>query len=162
MWWRATSGALARTALAALVPFVAALVTDPAGAWLPAASIVSMATVLAAVTALAGMPDPDGLSWAELAGARALRTFGQTVAAAAGAAVMLSDVAWSEVLPVALGAALTSLVLAAVQALPSFDANDPSQLHIKLVPDVDSIADAMVKASVKAVPDPEYPTPGSI
>ena len=55
----------------------------------------------------------------ELALIRALRTLGQAVVAGAGTAVLLTDVPWSTVLPHALAAAIGTLVLAAVQALPT-------------------------------------------
>lgn len=115
-WWRSIAGALLRTVLAALVPFIPALVADPAGTWEVAALTVGLVLVLAVASALRSIPTAG--SWWEVAIQRALRQFGQMVAAAAGSAVLLTDVDWRTVLIAAAGSALSTLVIAALASLP--------------------------------------------
>lgn len=118
-WWRCVAGALLRTVLAALVPFIPALVANPAGAWKVTVLTVGLVLVLAIASALASLPDPSTGSWWEVAVQRALRQFGQMVAAAAASAALLTDVHWRAVLIAAAGSALSTLVIAALASLPA-------------------------------------------
>lgn len=140
-FWRTTLGALLRSALAALVPFVYPLVQHPAATWLPMLLTVALAVVVAIATALAGLPDPTTMSWWELALTRALRQVGQMVIAGSATALLLTDVPWSTVLPNAAAAALTTMILAAVQALPKpldLGATSDGAAVITTVPDTSS------------------------
>ncbi len=118
VFWRTTAGALLRTALAALAPFVPALTTDPAGTWQLAGLTVALAVVVAVGTALRSMPDLTGAPWWEVAFQRALRQFGQMIVAGSAGALVLTDVDWRTVLLAALASAVSTLVLAAIDVLP--------------------------------------------
>lgn len=61
--------------------------------------------------------------WCKAALIRSLRTFAQTAAAAIGAAALISEVSWPEVLSAAALAAILSLLMS-VGGLP--EAEDPS------------------------------------
>lgn len=117
-WWRSIAGALLRTALAALVPFIPALVADPAATWRVAALTLGLVLVLAIASALGSLPDLATGTWWEIAIQRSLRQFGQMVAAAAASAALLTDVHWRAVLVAAAGSALSTLVIAALASLP--------------------------------------------
>lgn len=119
-WWRSIAGALLRSGLAALVPFIPAIVANPAGTWQIAALTVALVVVLAAASALGSLPDLSGsASWWEVAIQRSLRQFGQMVGAAAASAAILTDVNWRAVLIAAAGSALSTLVIAALASLPT-------------------------------------------
>lgn len=118
-WWRSIAGALARTGLAALVPFIPLLLANPAGTWRVATLTVALALVLAVASALGSLPDPTSGTWWEIATQRALRQFGQMVAAAAASAALLTDVHWRAVLVAAASSALSTLVIAALASLPA-------------------------------------------
>lgn len=128
-WWRSIAGALLRTCLAALVPFIPALVADPAGTWKVAALTIALVLVLAVASALGSLPDLSTGSWWEVAIQRALRQFGQMVAAAAASAALLTDVHWAAVLIAAAGSALSTLVLAALASLPAAPLPVPAGGH---------------------------------
>lgn len=118
-WWRSIAGALLRTGLAALVPFIPALVANLAGTWRVAALTVALVLVLAAASALGSLPDLTTAPWWEVAVQRSLRQFGQMVAAAAASAALITDVNWRVVLVAAAGSALSTLVIAALASLPA-------------------------------------------
>lgn len=108
---------LLKTALAALVPFIPALVANPAEAWPVAVFTIALAVVIAAATALVSIPDVSDQGWLVAALAKGLRQFGQMIVAATAGAVLLTDVEWSSVLTTAAASAVTTLVIAAVDGL---------------------------------------------
>ncbi len=118
-FWRRIGWSLLRTGLAALTPFIPALIADPVGAWSLAALTVGLALVLTVATALVSVPDPTASPWWEVAITRALRQFGQMVVAGTAGAVILTDVDWRAVLTAAAVSALTTLILAAIDAIPT-------------------------------------------
>jgi len=119
-FWTRIGWGLARAALAALVPFIPALVDDPAGAWRPALTTVVLLLVTMVATSLRGLPDGSGAWWA-VALQRAVRQFGQFVAAGLVTAVALSDVDWPTLLHGAVASALATFILAALTLLPGTD-----------------------------------------
>lgn len=121
-FWKEAGWAVARTALAALAVFVPELVANPLETWQPAALTVALATAVGTATALANLPDATGAPWWERALAKGLRQFGQMVVAASASAVVFTDVAWGEVLPLAAGSALATVILAALSFLPGAEA----------------------------------------
>jgi len=131
-WWKALVWPLIRTAVAAVVPFVPSLTSDPASVWLVALLTVAMAEVLTVASGLAGLPDSMGAPWYERALAKGLRQFGQMVLSVGASAILLTDVAWAEVLPVAASSALATVILAALTSLPSEPSlPDDGQTHFR-------------------------------
>lgn len=117
-FWRALAWSLLRTALTATLPFLPALTADFASVWSGWVLTVGLALVVAVLTSLGGIPDPQGVPWWQVLIARSLRQFGQVLAGAIGSAVLLTDVAWGDVLPLAAQAAVGTLVLTALLYLP--------------------------------------------
>lgn len=118
-FWQAIGWALARTVMAAVVPFLPALFADPAGAWLPALLQIIPMMIVAVLTMLGGLPSVDSGPWWEVALQRAVRQFGQYLLAALPASFLLSDVDWRSVLLAAASSAVATLVLAALSIIPS-------------------------------------------
>lgn len=123
MFWRHAWGAIARTALAALVPFLPGLWTNLADTWLLAAATVALVVIVAIANSLKGTVDPDGAPWALVLLARGLRQFGQYIVGGTVGAVLLWDVDWRTLLLSAAASATSTVVLAAITLLPQ-DAGD--------------------------------------
>lgn len=121
-FWQMVGWAVLRTALAALVPAIPALVNDPTTAWLPALLTVGLIVVITIATLLAGLPSTDSGTWWAVAAQRAVRQFGQYVAGAAVGGVLLTDFDWRLILTAALASALSTFILAALTLVPSLDA----------------------------------------
>lgn len=118
LFWRSIGWALVRTALAGLVPFIPALTSDPAGAWLPALATVGLLLIAAVTTSLKGLADPVAVPWWQILASRGLRQFGQFVAAGLVGAVVLSDVDWRALLTAAAASAISTVILAALTLIP--------------------------------------------
>jgi len=135
-WWKSAGLRALRTLLVVVAPFVPALVSDPAGAWVAAASTVALAVIASLVTSLANLPEVDGTPrpwWAAMLD-RTVRTFFQAFLAGLGSAVLLSDVAWAQLAEHAAIAALGSLVLAVVSMLPEAQpATVPADTVVQIV-----------------------------
>lgn len=127
-WWAAVARPLIRTALAGVVPFVPALVADPAGAWQVAVLTVALAVVGAVGLALVSLPDAGVTSWWERALRRAVRQFGQMLVASTASAVLLTDVDWGAVGRTALASALVTVILAALGQDEQPETMDPAYL----------------------------------
>ena len=116
-FWRSIAWMLIRTAAAAVVPFVPALVATPAAAWLPALLTVALVVVVTVASALAGLPDASGVWW-QVALQRAVRQLGQYVVGATVGAAMLSDLDWRQILTAAVASAVSTFILAALSLTP--------------------------------------------
>ncbi len=121
-FWQMVGWAVARTALAAVVPFIPALVADPVTAWLPAVLTVGLVVVITIATLLAGLPATDSGPWWAVAAQRAVRQFGQYVAGAVVGGVLLTDFDWRTILTAAVASALSTFILAALTLVPSLEA----------------------------------------
>ena len=118
-FWRAAGIRALRTALVAAAPFLLPLVGGDWGDVAQAAGAIALVAVLSLATSLASLPEL-GITrsrWAALLD-RSLRTFGQTLAASIGSALVWSDVDWRLALVQAAAAAVTTAVLAIVEQLP--------------------------------------------
>lgn len=118
-FWQAAGARALRTVLVAALPFLAPLV---GGDWTvvgQAGLAFAFAAVLSLVTSLASLPELGGgrSRWAALID-RAARTFGQTLVASIGSALVWSDVDWTLALVQAGTAAITTAILAIVEQLP--------------------------------------------
>jgi len=119
-WWKAAGLRALRTLLVVLAPFVPALVDDPTGTWVAAASTVALAVIASLATSLANLPELGGTArpwWAGMLD-RVVKTFFQAILAGLGSAVLLSDVAWAQLAEHAAVAAIGSLILALIATLP--------------------------------------------
>ncbi len=116
-FWRSIAWMLLRTAGAALVPVIPSLFADPASAWLPALLSVGFVVVVAAASALAGLPDGTG-PWWQVALQRAVRQYGQYVVGATAGLALLSDVHWGTILAAAAASAVSTFILAALSLTP--------------------------------------------
>ncbi|MFE9232065.1 hypothetical protein [Cellulosimicrobium funkei] len=118
-FWQAAGARALRTVLVAALPFLAPLV---GGDWTvvgQAGLAFAFAAVLSLVTSLASLPELGGgrSRWAALLD-RSARTFGQTLVASIGSALVWSDVDWRLALIQAATAAITTAVIAVVDQLP--------------------------------------------
>ncbi|PFG16266.1 hypothetical protein ATK74_0800 [Propionicimonas paludicola] len=164
-FWRLVAGALARTAIAALVPAFPALLADPAGVWRTTALTVGFTVVGALASAFAGLPTTDGGPWWSVALQRGVRQFGQYVAAATASGVLLSDFDWPTILIAAVGSAGSTIFLAALALAPSL--SDPAVVELAgkrytgvlPVPEDDDVEDVTPDAAAD-VPDEPFPDPG--
>jgi hypothetical protein len=118
-FWASIAWALARTLAAGLVPFIPGLVADPAGTWQVATLTIALLLIVTVATKWKNIPDEAGVSWWVVALTRALRQFGQMVVAAAVGAQLVTDVDWAHVVGAALVSALTTLILASIDAMPA-------------------------------------------
>lgn len=158
-WWAAVAWPLIRTALAGVVPFVPALVADPAGAWQVAVLTVALAVVGAVGLALVSIPDAGVTSWWERALRRAVRQFGQMLVASTASAVLLTDVDWGTVGRTALASALVTVILAALGQDEQPESMDPAYLPPAAEwPADDRLADIEREADKQAAL--HDPTPG--
>lgn len=125
-WWGAALRRMLRTCLATLVGTLPVLLGGDARASLLALSTIALAAVLSLATSLAGLPELTDVAvpWWRAALQRAARTLGQMLAAAAASAVVLTDISW-DVVGQALLAAVVTLILAAIDALPEVALEDP-------------------------------------
>jgi hypothetical protein len=128
---RSITRVLLKTALAALVPFIPALISDPASNWQVAVFTVALAVVIAAVTALVSLPDLSGEGWIAASLAKALRQFGQMIIAATAGAVLITDVDWPTILKAGAVSALTTLIIAAVDSLGKVDDTEVDLLPLE-------------------------------
>lgn len=157
-WWAAVAWPLIRTALAGVVPFVPALVADPAGAWQVAVLTVALAVVGAVGLALVSLPDAGVTSWWERALRRAVRQFGQMLVASTASAVLLTDVDWATVGRTALASALVTVILAALGQDKQPETMDPAYVPPAVEWHPAGLADIEREADEQAA---QYdPTPG--
>lgn len=121
LWLRLAGARALRTALVTLVPLLPFLLAgDDVGATL---STIAMAGVLSLVTSLAGLPENTGrhVTWWYATAVRAVKTFGQVLAAQLAVAVILTDVDWAVALWSAFGSACGTVLLAAIARLPEVE-----------------------------------------
>ena len=129
-FWRSIGWALARTALAGVVPFLPALVANQPGAWTLAGSTVAMLLIATTLTSLRGIPDPDSAPWWQILLSRGLRQAAQFAAAGTVGAVLLSDIDWAVLGQQTAASALSTVLLAALTILPS----DTAPAEVAVVP----------------------------
>ncbi len=118
-FWQAAGARALRTVLVAALPFLAPLIGGDWTAVGQAGLAFAFAAVASLATSLASLPELGATRsrWAALLD-RSLRTFGQTLAASIGSALVWSDVDWRLALVQAATAAITTAVLAVVEQLP--------------------------------------------
>ena len=143
-FWKRIGWALARTAAAALTPFVPALLAHPTSGstWLGAVLTLGFILVLTVATKLASLPDETGMPWWVVAFTRALRQFGQMIIAGTLGATILSDVQWGPLLQRSAVAAASTLILAAVDAIPKTIL--PAPVGVDGVPNISSLPAALL------------------
>lgn len=120
VWWLAAGQRAARSALVTLLAWMPALLDDVAATAPAAGSTVALAVVLSLVTSLRWLPELDGAPrpWWAATIDRVVRTFFQVLLAGIPAVTLLQDVPWLVLLEQAAAAALGTLVLAMISALP--------------------------------------------
>lgn len=120
-WLRLAGARSLRTALVALVPMLPTLWLgqDVAATF----SMIAMAGAFSLVTSLAGLPENTGkhVPWWHATTVRAVKTFGQVLAAQLATAIFITDVSWTTVAWSALGAACGTVLLAVIARLPEVD-----------------------------------------
>lgn len=118
-FWQAAGARALRTVLVAALPFLAPLVGGDWTAVGQAGLAFAFAAVASLATSLASLPElgTTRSRWAALLD-RSVRTFGQTLAASIGSALVWSDVDWRLAVVQAAAAAVTTAVLAIVERLP--------------------------------------------
>lgn len=119
-WWSAAGQRALRTVLVALVPFVPPILQGSTQAIWAALSTSALAAVLSIAWSFRSLPEVDGLPrpWWAAALDRFVRTFAQVLLAGIPAVTLIQDVPWQVLLTNALAAAVGSLILAAISALP--------------------------------------------
>ena len=119
-WWSAAGQRALRTVLVALVPFVPPILQGSVEAMWAALSTSTLAAVLSLAWSFRSLPEIDGLPrpWWAAALDRFVRTFAQVLLAGIPAVTLIQDVPWPVLLSNALAAAVGSLILAAISALP--------------------------------------------
>jgi len=124
-WWTAAGQRAAYTALVVLLPY-AALVSTGQVPVVEALLAVALAVVASLATSAAGLPEVDGrdvpLVLAVLV--RVVKTAAQTVVAALGSAVLLTDVDWHTVWLAVAAAALGTLIRTLLVYLPETTATE--------------------------------------
>jgi hypothetical protein len=134
-FWAAIGWALLRTGLAALVPFLPALLSTPQQAVIPAVLTIGLVLVVTVATMLAGLPSTDTGAWWEVASQRAVRQLGQYIVGAVAGAVLLTDLDWRSIITAALASAISTFILASLTLVPSL-ADDPLTVPGDVVEDV--------------------------
>lgn len=117
-FWRSMGGALTRTAMAGLAPFLPGLTSDPAATWPKAAATVGLLLIATIGTSLQGVPDPSSAGWGQLLTARGLRQFGQFLVGSVAGSALLADVDWTALLQQAGTSAASTVVLGALTLAP--------------------------------------------
>jgi hypothetical protein len=121
-WWVQASKRAAATALAGLIPYVTLVLTDatPLGR---AASATALLILASYATSLAGLPElgREGVSLVRAAITRTLKTFGQSLTAWIGTAVLFSELDWTVATVAVVGPTLITLLRTLLTALPEVD-----------------------------------------
>ncbi|MHA7617419.1 hypothetical protein ACX12M_02760 [Cellulosimicrobium cellulans] len=135
-FWQAAGARALRTVLVAALPFLAPLIGGDWAAVGQAGLAFAFAAVASLATSLASLPElgTTRSRWAALLD-RSVRTFGQTLAASIGSALVWSDVDWRLALVQAATAAVTTAILAIVEQLPE------TVPAIEAEPDADGVHD---------------------
>lgn len=122
-FWRSMGGALTRTAMAGVAPFLPGLTSDPAATWPKAAATVGLLLVATIGTSLQGVPDPSSAGWGQLLTARGLRQFGQFLVGSVAGSALLADIDWTSLLQQAGTSAASTVVLGALTMAPGATAS---------------------------------------
>lgn len=147
-FWRSMGGALVRTAMAGIAPFLPGLTSDPAATWPKAAATVGLLLVATVATSLQGTPEASSAGWGQLLTARGLRQFGQFLAGGATGAALLSEVDWGTLLQQAGTSAASTVVLGALTMAPG--ATGPAA-----APEADEDADGFPPDYLYGYPAPD-------
>ncbi|WP_372595575.1 holin [Actinotalea sp.] len=142
-WWAAAIQRALRSALVVLVPLIPGILSGDSATILAAASTAALMAVLSLATALASLPEVDGMprAWWVAALDRTVKTFAQALIAAIPAVTLIHEVPWTLVLMHAAAAAAGSLVLAVISILPE---SLPVTIPIDTVlPDGRTVTDAV-------------------
>lgn len=118
-WWKAAGLRVAKTALLTFSAYllVGGGISDVE--WTVALSGTALASLLSLLTSAVSLPEVgnEQPKWIAVA-SRTLKTFAQNMVAGIGPATLLNEVAWGAILDVAILAAVGSMVLAVITALP--------------------------------------------
>lgn len=110
-WWKAATMRALRTAAVVAIPYVpTALAAED---YIILGSVALTAAILSYLTSLTGLPEADGEGrpWFYSLGARVLKTVAQALAVAAGSAVLITDIDWSQVPALVASAAIGSALI---------------------------------------------------
>lgn len=132
-WWKQTYGALFRTLIAGLAPFLLAYSNGQPQDWRVVASQVGLLLIMAALSSLKGIPVPNGASYWEVLGARFLRQFAQFLIAGIGTAVYFTEVPWWAVLVGATTSALSTVLIGSLYLLPGQHTETQEEVEVVVV-----------------------------
>jgi len=118
-WWKAAGSRALRTAVAVLIPFLAASTLTEID-WRLVLSTVGLSVIASGLTSLVGLKELTGEGVPKLVaiGIRAIKTFAQTFLSYIGAAVLLSEVDWSANLLFALSATVVTIAQGFLVGVP--------------------------------------------
>lgn len=148
-WWRSMLGALLRTLIAGVTPFMLAYTSGLVVDWKTMVSTVLLLLVVTILTSLTGIPTPDTAPYWQVIGARFLRQFAQFVLAGIGTAILFSDVPW---LPLLLGALTSAVSTALIGALTVIPGN-----QVPVIVPEHAYPETPLVVTASPVPDPETP-----
>lgn len=160
-WWLAAGKRALRTAVVIAIPYLPAAYVGTASYWtlLSAAvlgAILSLLTALAGIKETTGVAVPFGFAIFD----RVVRTVAQALVTAVGNVVLFTDVDWKAIPALVLSAAVGSLLLGVLAALPEADhpvaaAGTPvlgttadGSAKVQSVPVTESIAEAPADSAV--------------
>lgn len=132
-WWKAASWRALRTAVAVLIPLLAATTIFELDLVL-AASTVGLSVVASYLTSLAGLKEVVGDTvpkWVAI-GVRAIKQFAQTAVGFIGASLLVTEVDWLTLLSLSASAAVMTILQGVATALPEADTRQGLEIEPEL------------------------------
>lgn len=149
-WWRSMFGALLRTLIAGVTPFMLAYTSGMVIEVKVMVSTVLLLLVVTILTSLTGIPTPDTAPYWQVIGARFLRQFAQFLIAGIGTAILFSDVPWLPLLLGALASAVSTALIGSLTVIPG------SEVPV-VVKEPPTLENPPVIITASPIPDSEVP-----
>jgi|SRR5690606_41124498 len=121
-WWVEATKRAGATVLAGLIPYVTLVLTDATQVG-RVASALGLLALASYATSLAGLPElaREGVSLFRAVVSRTLKTFGQSLTAWIGTAVLFSELDWTVATVAVVGPTLITLLRTLLTTLPEVD-----------------------------------------
>lgn len=130
-WWKAASIRAVRSALVISIAYVPASLSAEVP-YITIALAAALGLIVSYLTSLIGLPEVTGVNepWWKVVVERVVKSVAQGAIVGVGAAVLITDVDWSQVGTMALTAGFGSLLLAVIASLPEDNGINGTQITV--------------------------------
>ena len=130
-WWKASTLRAIRTALVISIAYVPASLSAEVP-YITIALAAGLGLIVSFLTSLTGLPEVSGVNepWWKAVIERVVKSIAQGAIVGVGAAVLITDVDWSQVGTMALTAGFGSLLLAVIASLPEDNGINGTQITV--------------------------------